>query len=139
MSTPRIILDTDGSARLGHRPSPRIPQKLIAATFKLSEETYGYRRVHAQLVRQGERVCPELVRELMCELELVSCQPRPYRPTTTTPGDPGLIPDLVNRDFTAEAPGEKMISDITYIPTGEDRAAIMVLTRKNADLRVRVG
>ena len=27
--------------------------------------------------------------------------------------------DLVNRDFTADAPGEKMVGDITYIPTWE--------------------
>jgi transposase InsO family protein len=93
--------------------------KLITAIFELSDKTYGYRRVHAQLLRQGEQVSAELVRELMRELGLVSCQPRPYRPTTTTPGDPGPIPDVVNRDFTAEAPGQKMVSDITYIPTGE--------------------
>ena len=73
--------------------------------------------MHAQLVRQGEQVSPELVRELMRELELVACQPRPYRPTTTVPGDPGPIPDLVNRDFTAQAPGQKMVGDITYIST----------------------
>lgn len=94
-------------------------KKLITATFELSDETYGYRRVHAQLLRQGEQVSAALVRELMRELGLVSCQPRPYRPTTTVPGDPGPIPDLVNRDFTAGVPGEKMVSDITYIPTGE--------------------
>src|SRR6202142_130491 len=29
------------------------------------------------------------------------------------------IPDLVQRDFTAAAPGEKMVGDITYIPTWE--------------------
>ena len=94
-------------------------KKLITAIFELSDDTYGYRRVHAQLLRQGEQVSAELVRELMRELGLVSCQPRPYRPTTTTPGDPGPIPDPVNRDFTAEAPGEKLVSDITYIPTAE--------------------
>jgi putative transposase len=27
------------------------------------------------------------------------------------------MPDLVPRDFTATAPGEKMVGDITYIPT----------------------
>jgi transposase InsO family protein len=94
-------------------------KKLITAIFTLSDETYGYRRVHAQLVRQGEQVSAELVRELMRELGMVSCQPRPYRPTTTIPDDPGPIPDLVNRDFTADGPGQKMVSDITYIPTGE--------------------
>ncbi|HXT42556.1 MAG TPA: IS3 family transposase [Pseudonocardiaceae bacterium] len=90
---------------------------LVKAVFEHSEQTYGYRRVHAQLVRQGEQVSPELVRELMRELALVACQPRPYRPTTTVPGDPGPISDLVNRDFTAQAPGQKMVGDITYIPT----------------------
>lgn len=92
---------------------------LVKAIFEHSDQTYGYRRVHAQLVRQGEQVSPELVRELMRELDLVACQPRPYRPTTTAPGDPGAIPDLVNRDFTATAPGQKMVGDITYIPTWE--------------------
>jgi transposase InsO family protein len=92
---------------------------LVKAIFEHSDQTYGYRRVHAQLVRQGEQVSPELVRELMRELDLVACQPRPYRPTTTVSGDPGPIPDLVNRDFTATAPGQKMVGDITYIPTGE--------------------
>jgi putative transposase len=92
---------------------------LVKAVFEYSDQTYGYRRVHAQLVRQGKQVSPELVRELMRELDLVACQPRPYRPTTTVPGDPGPIPDLVHRDFTAPAPGQKMVGDITYIPTWE--------------------
>lgn len=92
---------------------------LVTAIFEQSDQTYGYRRVHAQLVRQGEQVSAEFVRELMRELDLVACQPRPYRPTTTVPGDPGPIPDLVNRDFTATAPGQKMVGDITYIPTWE--------------------
>jgi putative transposase len=90
---------------------------LVTAVFQHSDQTYGYRRVHAQLVRQGEQISPELVRELMREQDLVACQPRPWRPTTTVPGDPGPIPDLVNRDFTADAPGEKMVGDITYIYT----------------------
>jgi putative transposase len=80
---------------------------LIKAVFEHSDQTYGYRRVHAQLVGQGQQVSPELVQELMRELGLVACQPRPYRPTTTSPGDPGPIRDLVNRDFTAQAPGQK--------------------------------
>ena len=46
------------------------------------------------------------------------CQPRPWRPTTTQPGAGGqTIPDLVGRDFTADAPGIKLVGDITYLPT----------------------
>jgi transposase InsO family protein len=55
----------------------------------------------------------------MRELDLVPCQPRPFRPITTIAGDAGTIPDLVKRDFGADAPGEKMIGDITYISTWE--------------------
>jgi putative transposase len=53
----------------------------------------------------------------MGQLGLVACQPRPWRPSTTKQGQAGPIPDLVNRDFRASAPGEKMVGDVTYIPT----------------------
>jgi transposase-like protein len=48
-------------------------KKIITAIFELSDETYGYRRVYAQLLRQGEQVSAEFVRELMRELGLVAC------------------------------------------------------------------
>ena len=93
---------------------------LIKAIFVDSDGTYGYRRVAAQLARQGVVAGLELVRKLMRELGLVTCQPRPWRPSTTEQGAAGPIPDLVNRDFSAEKPGQKMVGDITYstyIPT----------------------
>jgi putative transposase len=91
----------------------------IAKHFELSHQTYGYRRLHAALRRQGAVASPELVRDLMRELGLVACQPRPFRPTTTIAGQAAPAPDLVGRDFTATAPGKKFVGDITYIPTGE--------------------
>jgi transposase InsO family protein len=92
---------------------------VIRKAFDDSDGTYGHRRVWAQLARWSVRAGPELVRALMRELGLVACQPRPWRPTTTRQGQAGPIPDLVNRDFSATAPGEKMVGDITYIPTWE--------------------
>jgi putative transposase len=91
----------------------------IKALFEANNEEYGYRRMHAALVRGGEQAGPELVRQLMRELGLVTCQPAPWRPSTTVRGAAGPIPDLVNRDFSAAAPGEKMVGDITYIDTWE--------------------
>jgi transposase InsO family protein len=93
---------------------------LVTEAFDDSDETYGHRRVHAQLARRGEHCSPELVRGLMREQGLVACQPRPWRHNLTD-SDPcaGPIPDLVCRDFTAHAPGQKMVGDITYIPTWE--------------------
>ena len=89
----------------------------IKALFEANNEEYGYRRITEALRRGGEQADDETVRKLMRELELVPCQPRPWRHSLTEQGPAGPIPDLVNRDFSAEKPGEKMVGDITYIPT----------------------
>jgi len=94
-------------------------ENLIVAIFDDSDHTYGYRRVHAQLARQGERIDDDTVRQIMGDLDLVACQPRPFRPVTTIAGDIAGLPDLVDRDFTATAPGAKLVGDITYIRTWE--------------------
>ena len=88
----------------------------VRQIFIDSDGTYGYRRVHAQLARDGVACGPELVRAVMRDLGLVPCQPRPFRPTTTTSGGAAAVPDLVRRDFTAAAPGTKLVGDITYLP-----------------------
>jgi DDE superfamily endonuclease len=55
----------------------------------------------------------------MRELGLVAVQPRAYK-CTTLPGDaPTPAPDLLERDFTAEQPGQRLVGDITYLRTGE--------------------
>jgi putative transposase len=100
---------------------------LVQAIFDESDGTYGYRRVHAALARQGEGYGPELVRDLMRELGLVACQPRRWRPTTTQAGERGqAVVDLVGRDFSADAPGSKMVGDITYLPTREGFAYLAI-------------
>lgn len=91
----------------------------IKALFEANNEEYGYRRLHAALIHGGESVDDETVRKLMRELDLVPCQPKPWRRSLTEQGAAGPIPDLVNRDFTADRPGEKMVGDITYIDTWE--------------------
>jgi transposase InsO family protein len=93
---------------------------LIAHEFAASDETYGYRRIHAVLQRSDVPCSAELVRALMRELGLRPCQPRPWRHSLTAADDQApVLPDLLGRDFTAEAPGRKLVGDITYIPTWE--------------------
>jgi putative transposase len=119
-----LDVSTSGYYQWRDRPASASAQRrdrlatLIQAVFDESDRTYGYRRIHAALARQGEHCGPELVREIMRELVLVPCQPRPWRPATTQPGEGGeSIPDLVARDFTATAPGTKLVGDIPYLPT----------------------
>jgi transposase InsO family protein len=93
---------------------------LIMKAFGDNAGRYGYRRVHAVLARWGQVCSLELVRHLMRELGLVACQPRRSRKGTTRQAAKRAdIPDLVNRDFTAAAPGVKLVGDITYIRTWE--------------------
>lgn len=100
---------------------------LIRHFFDQSHQTYGYRRIHAILVRNGIEAGPELVRKIMLQEGLVACQPRP-RPRTTIPAT-GIQtrPDLVQRDFTAHAPGHKWVGDITYIPTWDGHAYLATI------------
>lgn len=121
-----LDVSTSGFYDWRDRPASTTTQRrvrlgaLIEVVFNESDRTYGYRRIHAALTRQGEHCGPELVREIMRELDLVPCQPRPWRPTTTQAGEGAeSIADLVGRDFTAAAPGTKLVGDITYLSTGQ--------------------
>lgn len=85
----------------------------IRTVFVDSGRTYGYRRVHAELVRMGVEVDDELVRRLMGVAGLVPAQVKRRRWLTVADQAAGPIRDLVGRDFSAEEPGVKMVGDIT--------------------------
>jgi putative transposase len=93
----------------------------IKKIFDASDGTYGYRRIHAELARAGMAASLELVRRLMRLLGLVPCQVRKRRSLTRQADDIAAIPDLVRRDFTAEAPYTKLVGDITEIKTWEGK------------------
>jgi putative transposase len=91
----------------------------VRRVFDDARGTYGCRRVTAQLNREGYECSVGLVAELMREADLRACQPRAYKRTTVPGGAPVAIPDLICRDFTAAAPGQRLVGDITYLRTGE--------------------
>lgn len=91
----------------------------VARVFTEGRGTYVCRRVTAQLNREDHACSVGLVADLMRELGLAGCQPRAYK-RTTVPGEaPVHSPDLIGRKFTAEAPGQRLVGDITYLRTGE--------------------
>ena len=91
----------------------------ITVEFEASRQTSGCRRITAALNRRGIACSVGLVADLMRELGLAAVQPRAYK-RTTVPGDaPVPAPDLLERDFTAEQPGQRLVGDITYLRTGQ--------------------
>jgi putative transposase len=79
---------------------------------------YGSPRVHAVLKREGVTVGRKRVERLMREAGLAGVSPR-RRGFTRRDPKATLAPDLVNRDFTAEAPNRLWVTDLTMIHTGE--------------------
>lgn len=107
-------------------PSPRQLRRAkvtrhVHAAFEAGRGVYGVRRVHAVLTGSADpevaSASVDLVRSIMREAGLVACQPRAYKVTTEQDPDADPIRDRVQRDFTAEEPGVKLVGDITYIKT----------------------
>lgn len=90
----------------------------VRRVFAAGRGAYGCRRVAAQLNREGHDCSVGLVADLMRELGLRACQPRAYKRTTVPGTEPVISADLISRDFTAEAPGTRLVGDITYLRTG---------------------
>ncbi|MEU4526586.1 IS3 family transposase [Amycolatopsis sp. NPDC024027] len=81
---------------------------------------YGVPRVTAELHRRGIVVNHKRVERLMREHGLAGITRRKRRTTTRPAAGPvASVDDLVRRDFTAEKPGQRMVGDITCLPTFE--------------------
>ena len=84
----------------------------ITAIFDAHKGRYGYRRVTAAVRQLGQKVNHKTVQRLMVEMGLKSLvRPKKYR---SYKGDAGrLAPDLLRRQFAAEAANQKWVTDVT--------------------------
>lgn len=83
------------------------------------DNTYGAPRVTAELndgVPPNEKVNHKRVARVMRENDIVGYRRR--RRVTTTVPEPAdrKVPDLLKRDFTADAPNRRYVGDVTYLP-----------------------
>ena len=88
----------------------------IRAAHAASRGTYGAPRIHAELAANGIRIGRKRIARLMTAGR--SCRREP--PQVRHHDGQGWRPsgaDLVERNFTAEAPDRLWVADITYIPT----------------------
>ena len=81
------------------------------------KQTYGYRRVHIWLERKGIYRNPKTILRIMQKYNLLSAV---RRKKYQHYGDAlHRYPNLLNRDFHAERPNQKWVTDISYIKTGQ--------------------
>lgn len=99
-------------------------EKLRIAIRRLFEENdgrYGYRRIHHLLEREGMTVSEKVVRRIMRDEGLAITYMRKKRYSSYKGELSPEVPNLLARDFHADQPGKKLLTDITEfsIPAGK--------------------
>ena len=100
------------------RDNLRLIEK-VKVIFLSSRCTYGSRRIRHQLRSEGEVISRRRVRCLMSRADLHCKTKRKFKATTDSRHNLAIMPNLLNRDFTAAAPDQKYVGDITYVWTQE--------------------
>lgn len=92
----------------------------IIQIHESSRGTYGSKKISHEINRRTDRaVNHKRIERIMRENGIQSKTRRKYKATTNSRHSLPVAENILNRDFAADRPGEKMVSDITYIPTEE--------------------
>ena len=111
--------------RMGiHAKDLPLAEKIKECQIK-NGKTYGYRRVHIWLEKQGIHHDPKTILRVMQKYNLLSVIRRKrYR----NYGEHiHRYPNLLNRDFKADRPNQKWVTDISYIKTGQGTLYLSVI------------
>jgi len=100
-------------------------EKLTDAVETFHEDSkgaYGYRKIHKEIA-DGFDVpcCLETVRRIMKDKGLRSTRGRKFVVTTDSNHAMPVAENILDRNFEADAPNEKWVTDITFIPTHQGR------------------
>ncbi|MGW0041429.1 IS3 family transposase [Rhodococcus sp. NPDC003348] len=125
-----VLLDVAGLARstfFYHQARLREPdpdaelKTAITEVFEDNHRRYGHRRVHRVLVNAGWKVAKKTVLKLMRALGLL-CRVRRRRRYNSYQGEVGMIaPNLLERDFEADAPNQKWVTDVSEFRIGDKK------------------
>ena len=93
----------------------------IKQAFLENHEEYGYRRIYAVLSEMGIHISEKRVRRIMKQEELKVYRKKTKKYSSYAGEITPAVPNLLNRDFHAEKPNEKWLTDITEfsIPAGK--------------------
>lgn len=124
------LLDHVGMARSSyfyHQKIAALPDKyetlsgLIIQLFAENNQCYGYRRIYGALGQSGVRVSEKVVQQIMAEYQLVVIGKRKKKYSSYQGEITPAVPNLIARDFHADAPNVKWLTDLTefHIPAGK--------------------
>ena len=105
------------------KPSMRYHQNTallveIRDMFESSHQTYGAPRVTATLNEDREvAISIPRVARMMRASGLAARKPKKFKVTTDSKHNYPIAPNLLERNFEVEQPGQVWVSDITYIRT----------------------
>ncbi len=98
--------------RMGHADKYEVAKTEITAIYHENKGRYGYRRITTALHNRGIYLNHKTVQRLMKQIGLV-CRVR-IKKYRSYKGEVGKIaPNLLNRDFRAEKPNQKWVTDVT--------------------------
>ncbi|MFD3748652.1 IS3 family transposase [Nocardia sp. NPDC058633] len=103
-------------------PDPHADLKsAIREIFETVKGRYGHRRVHHHLHKAGWTVAKKTVLKLMRALGLF-CQVRRRKRYNSFRGEIGRVaPNVLDREFTASAPNQKWVTDVTEFGIGDQK------------------
>lgn len=94
-------------------------KKVVNIINIFSRETYGYRRIYHELREKGIVCSHHRIARLMRQADLRVKSRRPYKITTRTNPRHLVADNLLDRDFQANQPDRKWVTDITHIATDQ--------------------
>jgi transposase InsO family protein len=100
-----------------HEAGDLEPAEIIQQIFKERHGRYGSLRIWEELKSKGLRVGRKRVERLMRKKKLWAGRHRKHVKTTDSSRRLAAADNILNRDFCAVSPGEKWVSDITYLRT----------------------
>ena len=106
------------TARAGRRRADEALAEQIRRIHDAHEGTYGSPRITAELRDAGRKINHKRVERVMRIFGIAGVHLRRKVRTTVPAPSHQRVPDLIRRDFTAPAPNQRYVGDITYLPVG---------------------
>ena len=93
----------------------------IKDIFESNHRCYGYRRIYAALKKEGLRLSEKVIRHLMKQVGVQGVNRKKTSYSSYQGEITPAVPNLLKRDFHANRPNEKWLTDITEfaIPAGK--------------------